>query len=99
LVVTVWGVARRREPPHGRPKLLDVDRRVPVGDHPELVGDHGSIMPRAWAAYDRSPCEGGLLVDATRYPLTAEVAGELFTADSFEHGLRVILAGMATLKS
>jgi hypothetical protein len=24
------------------------------------------------------------------------VAGELFTADSFEHGLRVILAGMGT---
>lgn len=59
-----------------------------------------TIEEQAWsgAAYDHNPYEQGLPVDPARYPLTAEVAGELFTADSFEHGLRVILAGMATFR-
>ncbi|WP_202867156.1 TetR/AcrR family transcriptional regulator C-terminal domain-containing protein [Kribbella pittospori] len=36
-------------------------------------------------------------VDATRYPLTARMVGDLFTADpdaEFDHGLRIILAGI-----
>jgi AcrR family transcriptional regulator len=36
-------------------------------------------------------------VDADRYPLTARMVGELFTADpdaEFDHGLRIILAGV-----
>jgi TetR/AcrR family transcriptional regulator, tetracycline repressor protein len=53
---------------------------------------------RAGVAYDRNPYEQEFPVDATRYPLTASVAGELFTQDSFEHGLRLILAGMEAMK-
>ena len=37
------------------------------------------------------------VVDADRYPLTARMVGDLFTADpdaEFDHGLRVILAGI-----
>ncbi|TCC50954.1 hypothetical protein E0H75_12445 [Kribbella capetownensis] len=36
-------------------------------------------------------------VDADRYPLTARMVGDLFTADpdaDFGHGLRIVLAGV-----
>jgi TetR/AcrR family tetracycline transcriptional repressor len=70
-------------------------RTFPVLLH-YTVGFTIEEQARSGAAYDGNPYDHGLPVDAHRYPLTAEVAGELFTGASFEHGLRVILAGMAT---
>jgi TetR/AcrR family tetracycline transcriptional repressor len=73
-------------------------RTFPVLLH-YTVGFTIEEQARAGAAYDRNPYDRELPVDAARYPLTASVKNELFTVDSFEHGLRVILAGIATLKN
>jgi TetR/AcrR family transcriptional regulator, tetracycline repressor protein len=70
-------------------------RTFPVLLH-YTVGFTIEEQARAGAGYDKNPYEGGLEVDAARYPLTAEVAGDLFAADRFEDGLRLILAGMET---
>jgi TetR/AcrR family tetracycline transcriptional repressor len=76
---------------------VEAARMFPVLLH-YTVGFTIEEQARTGADYDRNPYEEGLTVDAARYPLTAEVSGQLFTENSFEDGLRVILAGMATLK-
>jgi TetR/AcrR family tetracycline transcriptional repressor len=73
-------------------------RTFPVLLH-YTVGFTIEEQARAGAGYDKNPYEDGFPVDAERFPLTAEVAGRLFAEDNFEHGLRVILAGMETLKA
>ena len=75
---------------------VEAARTFPVLLH-YTVGFTIEEQARSGAAYDQNPYDRGLPVDADRYPLTAAVAGELFTGDSFEHGLRVTSAGMATL--
>ncbi len=55
---------------------------------------------RAGEAYEKNPYEGGLRLDAEKYPLTASVAEELYSTDTetnFRYGLSLILAGMANL--
>jgi TetR/AcrR family tetracycline transcriptional repressor len=73
-------------------------RTFPVLLH-YTVGFTIEEQARAGADYDKNPYEGGLKVDAERFPLTAEVAGRLFAEDSFEHGLRVILKGMEVVRA
>ncbi len=59
---------------------------------------------RAGAEYDDNPYRPERLenlIDATRYPLTTALVDELFTADpdaEFDHGLRVILAGVVATR-
>lgn len=73
-------------------------RAFPVLLH-YTVGFTIEEQARSGAAYegDNPYADGGLRVDPDRYPLTAEVAAELYTADTeatFEYGLRIILTGM-----
>jgi TetR/AcrR family tetracycline transcriptional repressor len=77
---------------------VEAARTFPVLLH-YTVGFTIEEQARTGANYDRNPYPGGLAVDAERYPLTAEVADRLFAADSFEHGLRVILAGMEVVRA
>jgi TetR/AcrR family tetracycline transcriptional repressor len=77
---------------------VEAARTFPVLLH-YTVGFTIEEQARAGADYDKNPYEGGLKVDAERFPLTAEVAGRLFAEDSFEHGLRVILKGMEVVRA
>jgi TetR/AcrR family tetracycline transcriptional repressor len=56
---------------------------------------------RGGAAYDGNPYDGGLAVDAERFPLTASVADRFSYVDpdgDFTFGLNMIVAGMASLR-
>ena len=75
---------------------LEAARTFPVLLH-YTIGFTIEEQARAGAGYDRNPYEQGPRVDAARYPLTAEVVGQLFDPDNFEYGLRIILAGMAAV--
>jgi TetR/AcrR family transcriptional regulator, tetracycline repressor protein len=72
-------------------------RAFPVLLH-YAVGFTIEEQARSGAAYHgESPYAGGMKVDAAKFPLTAEVAKELYAVDSeanFEYGLNIILTGM-----
>ena len=73
-------------------------RAFPVLLH-YAVGFTIEEQARTGAAYegDNPYAEGGLRFDPEKYPLTAEVATELYAVDTeanFEYGLRIILTGM-----
>jgi TetR/AcrR family tetracycline transcriptional repressor len=73
-------------------------RAFPVLLH-YTVGFTIEEQARTGAAYagDNPYTEGGLRVDPQMFPLTAQVATELYAVDSdanFEYGLRIILTGM-----
>ena len=74
-------------------EVAEAARSFPVILH-YTVGFTIEEQARTGVAYERNPYADGPRVDAERYPLTAGVAEQLFSSDNFDHGLRVILAGM-----
>jgi AcrR family transcriptional regulator len=79
-------------------------RTYPVIFH-YTVGFTIEEQARAGLDYEENPYAPGKMaeeMDAERYPLMAQVLGDLFDSDTdagFEHGLRIILAGMRVSSS
>ncbi|MFD6160803.1 TetR/AcrR family transcriptional regulator C-terminal domain-containing protein [Nocardia sp. NPDC060256] len=85
-------------------ELADAVRVFPILLH-YTVGFVIEEQARGGAEYDNNPYRPDRIekvVDTTRYPLTAKLVDTLFTADydaEFDHGLRVILAGIGTTRT